>query len=294
MSFCNISRSRNNLRFSLYAIIAHHFKNEQCRRNLLVLQRRSFSCTQVRNSFFEKDNRGAGYEVYPDATLREHIRDGRKIFVEECKLWLKEVKEKFEQDPKLYYHGDTDVFFRFDSEECLKKWRVSSDKAYNEGYSECKLIVNDNGKGVFYGTIDTSPPKDGKNRYTGFCAIKSVRKKRSFLRDDTYLWSSFTHLELRVRGDGRNYAINLGLGMYFDVTWFDMFTYTFHTRGGPYWQVIRIPFSKFFLTSKGRIQDKQCCIPLNKVNSVGITAAAVSGPFRLEIDYIGCHIDHTH
>lgn len=57
----------------------------------------------------------------------------------------------------------------------------------------------------------------------------------------------------------------------------------------------QIPFSKFFLSSKGRIQDKQTPIPLNKVVSVGISAGDRSNaPFRLEIDYIGLYKDPDH
>ncbi|GFT68755.1 complex I intermediate-associated protein 30, mitochondrial [Nephila pilipes] len=178
--------------------------------------------------------------------------------------------------------------------DCLQKWRIGSDKIHNEGNSEFSFEVNDRGKGVFHGFIDTNPPKDGKNRFAGYCGIKSVKKKKSFLRDDWFDWTAFTHLEMRIRGDGRNYMVNLGLGMYYDVNWFDTFTYVLHTRGGPYWEVIRIPFSKFFLTNKGRIHDRPQPVPLDKVNSVGITSATVSGPFHLEIDYIGCHRDESH
>jgi NADH dehydrogenase [ubiquinone] 1 alpha subcomplex assembly factor 1 len=57
----------------------------------------------------------------------------------------------------------------------------------------------------------------------------------------------------------------------------------------------QIPFSKFFLTSKGRIQDKQNPIPLDKVTHVGISAAdKVNGSFHLEIDYIGLEFDPAH
>ncbi|XP_054707410.1 complex I intermediate-associated protein 30, mitochondrial-like [Uloborus diversus] len=256
---------------------------------------RHFSVTIAKNSFFEWDKRGGfEYPVFSKKTWQEHIRDGRKIFFEECKLFLKEIDETFHQDRKLYQDGDSDVFFRFDSEDCLKKWRVSSDKSNREGNSTCSLEINDKGKGVFYGNIDTTPPKDGKNRFAGYCAMKTLPKMKSFLREDVYDWTAFTHLELRVKGDGRNYAVHLGIAAYFDVSWFDMYTYTLHTHGGPYWQVIRIPFSRFYLTSKGRIQDKQCPMPLYQVNTVCILAAGVPGPFRLEIDYIGCHVDHRH
>ena len=57
----------------------------------------------------------------------------------------------------------------------------------------------------------------------------------------------------------------------------------------------QIPFSKFFLTSKGRIQDKQEPLALDRITSFGITAAdKINGPFRLEIDYIGLELDPSH
>lgn len=48
------------------------------------------------------------------------------------------------------------------------------------------------------------------------------------------------------------------------------------------------------LSVRGRVQDKQCPIPRNKVSSLGITAASgnlMDGDFRLEIDYIGLEYD---
>lgn len=55
---------------------------------------------------------------------------------------------------------------------------------------------------------------------------------------------------------------------------------------------IQIPFSKFYLSHRGRIQDTQGHLPLNIVNSFGITLAdRVEGPFCLEIDYVGVMYD---
>jgi len=57
----------------------------------------------------------------------------------------------------------------------------------------------------------------------------------------------------------------------------------------------QIPFSKFFLASKGRIQDKQHAVELNKISTLGITLADhASGPFQLELDYIAVQFDATH
>ncbi|GBN16040.1 Complex I intermediate-associated protein 30, mitochondrial [Araneus ventricosus] len=257
---------------------------------------RAFSQTVARSSFYEQNKRGAEYPVFPldKKHWTQHILDGAKIFVGECKLFWEETKEHFRNDPPIYQDGDTKVIFRFDSKECLEKWSIGSDKINKEGFSDCNFLINDKGKGVFHGTVDITPPKDGRNRFAGYCGIKSIRKTKSFLRDDWYNWNAFTHLEMKVKGDGRNYMININMGMYFDITWFDMYTYVLHTRGGPYWQVVRIPFSKFFLTYKGRTQDKQDPMPRHKVNGVGITAAAVSGPFHLEIDYIAVYRDMSH
>ena len=58
---------------------------------------------------------------------------------------------------------------------------------------------------------------------------------------------------------------------------------------------LQIPFSKFYLAAKGRIQDKQEKIELTKISYVGITLAdAYNGPFNLEVDYIGLYYDSNH
>ena len=53
-----------------------------------------------------------------------------------------------------------------------------------------------------------------------------------------------------------------------------------------------MPLSKFFRTSKGRIQDKQEAVQKDKVAFLGITVGDDNpGPFHLEIDYIGVQYD---
>ena len=99
---------------------------------------------------------------------------------------------------------------------------------------------------------------------------------------------------MRVRGDGRSYLINLSCEGDFDIIWNDIYHYVLYTRGGPHWQFVRIPFSKFFLASKGRVQDRQCPIVLNRVTNIGFAVGAKGGHdgnFNLEIDYIGVEYD---
>lgn len=89
--------------------------------------------------------------------------------------------------------------------------------------------------------------------------------------------------------------LNISTAGYFDLTWNDSYHYVLYTRGGPYWQFVKIPFSKFFLSSKGRVQDKQEPIPLDMIVNFGISAAdKVTGPFSLEIDYVGVIYDPNH
>jgi len=43
--------------------------------------------------------------------------------------------------------------------------------------------------------------------------------------------------------------------------------------------------------SKGRFQDLQARIPLDRIASVGFAAAKIDGPFALEIDHIALEFD---
>lgn len=102
---------------------------------------------------------------------------------------------------------------------------------------------------------------------------------------------------IKVRGDGRSYLINVHTEGYFDIMWHDIYHYVLYTRGGPHWQTARIPFSKFFLSSKGRIQDKQYPLNLNRVTGLGFSVGAkggTEGQFSLEFAYIGLEYDPNH
>jgi len=108
-------------------------------------------------------------------------------------------------------------------------------------------------------------------------------------------WRDFTHLVVKCRGDGRSYKIMLHVPEHFNVTWGSSYSYSLHTHGGPYWQYERIPFSKFFFTCGGRIQDTQVPILENRTCSIGIVLMdKIDGPFRLEVGFIGVTYDKSH
>lgn len=61
-----------------------------------------------------------------------------------------------------------------------------------------------------------------------------------FNRTKHYDWSSFNTLHLRVRGDGRPWMINIGTETYFSHQKNDIYCYFMYTRGGPYWQEVKV------------------------------------------------------
>ncbi|XP_059475334.1 complex I intermediate-associated protein 30, mitochondrial [Neocloeon triangulifer] len=270
----------------------------RCAHTLLRSQRCTFHSSSVSRAIYEKDDKGGfrkdGDLKFPSRT--EMIRDGFKQLKTEIMLWKDEVKEKLSMDPLAFARkGEVDCLWDFKDPETLKKFQLASDKDHNHGYSTCELKMSPAGKGLFTGYIDATVPKDGIVQSSGYCSMRSYRARKSFKRDSYLNWSMYNTLVIRVRGDGRSYQLNIGNAGYYDLMWNDVFTFVLYTRGGPYWQLTKIPFSKFFFTSKGRIQDKQRPINLEMVSHFGITATdTANGDFSLEIDYIGLEFDPEH
>jgi NADH dehydrogenase [ubiquinone] 1 alpha subcomplex assembly factor 1 len=256
---------------------------------------KSIHTTTFLNTFWERDEKG-GYNTKTEVSMKEKLRVGLQELKKEIALWKQELKEDFEMDPILVCRpGETDVVWKFDSEESLKQWVVTSDSDHGEGFSTCSLVLTNNGKGLFSGELSTRVPKDGRIKRAGYCNIKTLRARKSFKRE-TYLdWNNYNMLVMRIRGDGRSYMLNISTRGYYDILWNDMYHYVLYTRGGPYWQTTKIPFSKFFLASKGRVQDKQYPIHLGRITNFGISAGdKVNGSFSLEIDYVGLEYDPNH
>nr|AEE63136.1 unknown [Dendroctonus ponderosae] len=255
----------------------------------------SVCITAKRFTFHEYDNRG-GYQG-PLPPFKDRMRVGLAELKKEVKLWCQEVKETLEGDAIMIAAtpGQTDVAWRFRQPQSLDNWITTCDSDHNEGFSHCSLELNQYGNGVFSGRVDLKVPKSGKITRAGYCNIKTKNARKSFKRESYLDWTSYNTLIMKVRGDGRTYLLNIATRGVFDTMWNDMYNYQLYTRGGPYWQIAKIPFSKFFFSSKGRIQDEQCALPLNRVTSFGISVQdRHGGDFCLEIDYIGVEYDPKH
>ncbi|ESP01620.1 hypothetical protein LOTGIDRAFT_95635, partial [Lottia gigantea] len=189
-------------------------------------------------------------------------------------------------------NGDFENIWKFHDPETIDKWIVTSDKDNIEGMSKAHFQFSENKTGVFHGYLNTETVKDGFNRYAGYCNIRSPGNYESGF--DVYDFDPFNTLLLKVRGDGRNYLLTIGQQKFYDVQNHDLYCYPLHTRGGPYWQTVMIPFSKFFLTSKGRLQDKQEPLNGSRVSNIGISCQdGFDGPFHLEIDSIALLYDSS-
>ncbi|XP_012219618.1 complex I intermediate-associated protein 30, mitochondrial [Linepithema humile] len=268
-----------------------------------AIGRRKLHTTANLSCVYQRD-RKSGYKVVYDKPPQEQnlsifgrMCEGYRQFKEEFGILMDEVKEILKMDPIfIYRQNEIDVVWRFNGDpKSLDQWIVTCDSDYEEGFSTAKLEMSSTGTGIFSGYLNTRLPKDGRIKYAGYCNITSVPKRKAFRREVYHNWTPYTHLALRVRGDGRCYNLNISTSGIFDLTWNDVYNYVLHTRGGPHWQYIRVPFSKLVFASKGRLQDEQTEITLHEVKSFGITLADdVTGHFKLEIDYIGLEYDEFH
>lgn len=252
---------------------------------------RSFSVSSRNDLFWESDPKsGYGKQIKFKLSM---IIDGFKQLKAEFQLFKEEWKEHWEQDPMLFCEpGIETKVWDFRKSKDLNTWVTSADSDHSEGFSQCSFVINTRNHALFSGVLSTDVPKDGVIKRSGYCAVRTIRAMKSFKRESYMNWAQYTHLVIRCRGDGRTYMLNVYSAGYYDQFWNDCFHYPLYTRGGPYWQITRIPFSKFFFSSKGRIQDRQRPLDQELVSHFGITAAdKTDGPFQLEIDYIALLYD---
>lgn len=250
---------------------------------------------QIRTSFTNKYMHGPTKASNPDPPYKEwaieFLKGGYKTYIiEESKRIYKKFTRSTLIVPKE--ENKTYIFEDFNSDESLKKWKAQADSAFGNGFSQATLTRSRFGHALFKGYLDTTCPDDGLTQMSGFAAMIGTRKPRDrlFSRWGEYWdWEKFNCFEIKFRGDGRKYTIVLNTASDdSDLTWYDNYFYPLYTRGGQHWQTLRIPFSKFIFSYKGLIQDGQTPLPKYNIKFVSIALNdRISGPFSLEIDYMG-------
>lgn len=272
--------SRNQTTWTLLRCHRHTSIVNQARASLIAVKnRQSSSDSTTSNSGPATKKKRESYLSY---------------FNRNVKLLGQEMVTKI-KSPNLDIMFDQNrVLWHFQGPDSINDFVVHTDAEIG-GKSTADLSVSRNNKLLFHGNLCTEVPRDGETKRSGYCAMRSKQNFRSFNRKQAMDLSPFNVLRMRVRGDGRAYMVNLMIKGYFTDSHDDVWSYFMFTKGGPYWQDISIPFTKFFMSSRGRVQDKQTPPDLESVNSIGLTMGdAVDGEFMLEVDSIAVSYDATY
>ena len=155
------------------------------------------------------------------------------------------------------------LLFNFKNGDASKQWRTVNDGVMG-GRSNGRFRINNDKSLEFFGTL--SLENNG-----GFASVRS--------RPVTMNLKATDSIVIKVRGDGREYSLNL-----YTAERRMAFSYRakFKTKKNE-WTEIRIPVSKFVATSFGRVVRGQS-LNANQINGLGIMLGdKKAGTFKLEI-----------
>ena len=157
--------------------------------------------------------------------------------------------------------------FEFTGADAAKEWQTVND-GVTGGVSEGKFKLTDKKTMEFFGT-----PSLANNG--GFASVRSKAKKLGLVRGDT--------LVTRVKGDGREYSLNLYLNK--PLTAFS-YRATVQTKKDE-WIEVKVPLDKFEATSFGRTVKNAGAVKPEEINAIGFTLGdKKAGPFKMEIEWI--------
>lgn len=146
-------------------------------------------------------------------------------------------------------------------------WHAINDGVMG-GVSQSDIRRTDQGTGVFEGVL--SLENNG-----GFASVRVVVERRNL--------TTYSGLEVRVRGDGRTYQLRLRTNDSFDGI---AYRADFETRDGE-WTTTRIPFGQFLPGFRGRTLSDAAPLDTSQIQQLGFMLADKKpGPFSLEIDFV--------
>lgn len=249
---------------------------------------------QIRTSFSNKYRHGPQSISNPQPDYVKWLKD---FFGPEGKDFIKHeamriAKKPFRSRiPKKIEPEKTYIFEHFDSNESIKRWKPVADSDSLNGFSTSTIVRSPEGHALFKGVLDNRIPEDGVTMNSGCAGIIGPAAPRDniYAMESCWDWTGYNCVEIKYRGDGRKYGLVLNTATYeCDLQYYDYYAFPIYTRGGPYWQTVRINFTKFIFAYKGLIQDEQGGLPFFKIKFVAFTLQDnVDGPFALEIDHIG-------
>jgi monofunctional biosynthetic peptidoglycan transglycosylase len=157
--------------------------------------------------------------------------------------------------------------FDFTGSEAAKEWQNINDGVMG-GVSEGKFKITDKKTLEFYGTL--SLENNG-----GFASVRTKAKKLDLEKGDSLL--------LRLRGDGREYSMNLHVPRRLVAFSYRALIQTKKDQ----WIEVKLPLDKFQATSFGRPVRDAGQVDPQEDNGLGfLLGDKKAGPFKLEIEWI--------
>lgn len=157
--------------------------------------------------------------------------------------------------------------YDFTGKDSAKEWQTVNDGVMG-GLSEGKFKITDQKTLEFSGNLSL------KNN-GGFASVRTKSKKLTLDSGDTIV--------ARVRGDGREYSLNLYLNKPRIAFSYRALVQTKKNE----WIEIKVPLTRFEATSFGRVLKDARPVTPQDVNAVGwMLSDKQAGPFEMEIEWI--------
>jgi len=159
------------------------------------------------------------------------------------------------------------ILIDFKNADERENWQIINDGVMG-GISQSEIVFNDTGTATFQGRI--SLENNG-----GFASTRS--------KSHSYRLDGFMGIHARIRGDGKEYQLRVRTDNRLDGI-----SYRFRFATQPEtWLNIRVPFSEFVPTFRGRILSNVSPISPDQIQQVGfLISDKQAGIFRIEIDWI--------
>jgi NADH dehydrogenase [ubiquinone] 1 alpha subcomplex assembly factor 1 len=159
------------------------------------------------------------------------------------------------------------TLFDFTAPDAAKDWQTVNDGVMG-GVSEGKFRITQRQTLEFTGTLSLA--NNG-----GFASVRTKPKPLGLRPGDALL--------VKVKGDGRDYTLNLYLDRPLIA-----FSYraALPTKKGE-WVEVRLPLDQFEATSFGRVVKNAGAVKPAEVNALGVMLSdKKAGPFQLELEWI--------